>query len=162
MDVLHCVSPFLPNILHTDSSILFHIVVVSAFSDTVLKAKLMIQHLHYLLPKHEKDNIVNISSLWSSNLANIFHKSFFTIICLCSIFFFLKDFIYLFLERGEGKEKERARNIIVWLPLVCLLLETWPTTQACALTGNRTWDLLVHSLCSIHWTIPARPFSGVL
>ena len=31
--------------------------------------------------------------------------------------FFKKDFIYLFLERGEGREKERERNINVWLPL---------------------------------------------
>ena len=31
--------------------------------------------------------------------------------------FFNKDFIYLFLERGEGEEKERERNINVWLPL---------------------------------------------
>ena len=30
---------------------------------------------------------------------------------------FKKDFIYLFLEKGEGKEKERERNISVWLPL---------------------------------------------
>ena len=29
----------------------------------------------------------------------------------CGFFFFLKDFIYLFLERGEGREKERERNI---------------------------------------------------
>ena len=28
-----------------------------------------------------------------------------------------KDFIYLFLERGEKKEKERERNINVCLPL---------------------------------------------
>ena len=28
-----------------------------------------------------------------------------------------KDFIYLFLNRGEGREKERERNINVWLPL---------------------------------------------
>ena len=35
---------------------------------------------------------------------------------------FLKDFIYLFLERGEGKEKERKRNINVWLPLKCPLV----------------------------------------
>ena len=34
----------------------------------------------------------------------------------CGIF---KDFIYLFVERGEGKEKERERNINVWLPLTC-------------------------------------------
>ena len=26
---------------------------------------------------------------------------------------FFKDFIYLFLERGEGKEKEKERNINV-------------------------------------------------
>ena len=26
---------------------------------------------------------------------------------------FFKDFIYLFLERGEGREKERERNIDV-------------------------------------------------
>ena len=49
---------------------------------------------------------------------------------------FLKDFIYLFLERGEGREKERERNINVWLPLVCPTPGTWPATQACVLTGN--------------------------
>ena len=31
--------------------------------------------------------------------------------------YFLKDFIYLFLERGKGREKGRERNISVWLPL---------------------------------------------
>ena len=40
-------------------------------------------------------------------------------------------FIYLFLERGEGKEKD-----IVWLPLAHPPLGIWPTTQAYALTGN--------------------------
>ena len=30
---------------------------------------------------------------------------------------FFKDFIYLFLVKGEGREKERERNISVWLPL---------------------------------------------
>ena len=43
--------------------------------------------------------------------------------------FIFKDFIYLFLDRGEGKEKERERNIHVWLPLVCPLLGTWPAIQ---------------------------------
>ena len=33
----------------------------------------------------------------------------------CLVFF--KD-LYLFLDRGEGREKERERNINVWLPLV--------------------------------------------
>ena len=49
---------------------------------------------------------------------------------------FLKDFIYLFLERGEGRVKERERYNNVWLPLTCLPLGIWPTTQAGALTGN--------------------------
>ena len=52
--------------------------------------------------------------------------------------------MYFFLERREGREKEKERNINVWLPLACSLLETWPRTQACALTGNRTGDPLVH------------------
>ena len=47
-------------------------------------------------------------------------------------------FIYLFLERRKRREKERERNINVWLSLVCPLLVTWPATQACVLTGNRT------------------------
>ena len=47
-----------------------------------------------------------------------------------------KDFMYLFLERGEGREKEGERNINVWLPPMHPLLGTWPTIQACTLTGN--------------------------
>ena len=53
-----------------------------------------------------------------------------------SLFFFFKDFIYLFFERGEGKEKERERNIDVWLPLAHLQQETQPATQAWTLTEN--------------------------
>ena len=32
---------------------------------------------------------------------------------------FIKYFVYLFLDRGERREKERERNISVWLPLLC-------------------------------------------
>ena len=32
------------------------------------------------------------------------------------------------------------------LPLACALMGTEPATQACALTGNLTGDLLAHSL----------------
>ena len=32
----------------------------------------------------------------------------------------------------------------MWLPLAYPLLGTWPTTQACALTGNQTSDPLLH------------------
>ena len=61
---------------------------------------------------------------------------------------FFEDFIYLFLE---GK-RERERNINVWLPLLHPQLGSWPTTQACTLTGNRTGNPLLHrsalnSLC---------------
>ena len=55
----------------------------------------------------------------------------------------LKEFIYLFLDRGEGKEKERERNISVCLPLTCPQLRTCPTTQACALTRIGTSYSLV-------------------
>ena len=61
-------------------------------------------------------------------------------------FIFLKDFIYLFLGRREEEEKERERNINVWLPPTRPLLGTWPTTQAYALTGDRTSDPLVRRL----------------
>ena len=60
-----------------------------------------------------------------------------------SVILFLKDFIHLFLERGEGTEKERERNISVWLPLMRPLVGTWSATQACALSGNQAGDPLV-------------------
>ena len=65
-------------------------------------------------------------------------------------FFFKILFIYLFiylfiLDREEGREKERERNINVWLPLAYSPLGTWPgrAIQAGALTGNGTGDPLV-------------------
>ena len=39
--------------------------------------------------------------------------------------------------------RKRERNINVWLPLMCPLLGTRPTTQACAPTGNLTHDPVV-------------------
>ncbi|KAF6099777.1 hypothetical protein HJG60_011514 [Phyllostomus discolor] len=56
---------------------------------------------------------------------------------------FLKRF-YLFLERKEGREKQRVRNFNVWLPLICPQLGTWPATQEYALTGNPTGNPEVH------------------
>ena len=49
--------------------------------------------------------------------------------------------IYLFISRERGREKERGKNINVWLPLARPLLGTWP--KACALTGNQTSNPLV-------------------
>ena len=65
------------------------------------------------------------------------------------LIYFLKDSIY-FIFRGKRREKDRERNINVWLPLTLPLLGSWPATQAFALTGNRTGDPLVCSLRSIH------------
>ena len=80
---------------------------------------------------------------------------------MISFFFFFKYFIYLFLERGAGREEEeekhqRERNINRLLLSRCQL-GTWPTTQACALTGDPTGDLLVQftGWHSIHW--PHQP-----
>ena len=54
-------------------------------------------------------------------------------------FFFgggVEDFIYIFLEKGERREKQREKNINAWLPLTHPLLGTWPVTQARVLTGD--------------------------
>ena len=61
-------------------------------------------------------------------------------------FLIFKDFIYLFLERWDGREKERERNNSVWLLLTYPELRTWPVTQACSLAGNQTSYTLVHRL----------------
>ena len=54
---------------------------------------------------------------------------------------------YLFLGREEGREKEREISVcqenIHQLLLECSQMGTWPTTQACALTRNRTSNALV-------------------
>ena len=57
-----------------------------------------------------------------------------TCVLLSGWFFFLRFYLFIFRERG--REGERERNIDVWLPLTHPLVETWPATQACALTGN--------------------------
>ena len=58
--------------------------------------------------------------------------------------FFKRFYLFIFLERGDGKEKERERNISMWLPPKHPPSGTWPATQACAPTGNRTGNALVH------------------
>ena len=56
---------------------------------------------------------------------------------------FKKQILFIILEREERREKDRERNINVWLPLKYSLLGTWPSIQAGGLTGNRTSDPLV-------------------
>ena len=76
------------------------------------------------------------------SLSTHIHMSFLLSCFFKKVFSLVKDFVYLFLERGEGREKERERNID-WLPLACPQQGTWPATQACALTGTRMGDPLV-------------------
>ena len=98
--------------------------------------------IYWLQVCTRKQQIPQFSHLPSSG--NL-HSTVFTSLGFFLINFLNILFIYLFLERGEGKEKERERNINVWLPLTCPILQTWPTAQACTMTGNQTHDPLVHS-----------------
>ena len=67
-----------------------------------------------------------------------------------NIFSFFKDFLYLFLERGEGRERGREILIMRETLVGCLLhtsrLGTKPTTQACALTRNWTGNFSLYGM----------------
>ena len=63
-----------------------------------------------------------------------------TILCLLKKYYFFKV-LFIYFERG--REGERETNINVWLPLARPELRTWPETQVCALTGNRTNNTLI-------------------
>ena len=57
-------------------------------------------------------------------------------------FFFKVLFTSFFLERGREGEREEEKHQCV--PLIHPQLETWPTTQVCALTGDPTNNPLGH------------------
>ena len=65
--------------------------------------------------------------------------------CLEILLFKKTLLIYIFLKRGEGRNKGRERHVNQ-LPLTLPQLGTWSTTQACALTGTQTSNLLVHRM----------------
>ena len=75
----------------------------------------------------------------------LIHSLFYPSIHFC----FLK--ILFILDRGQGREKERERNINLWLPLMHPLLGTWPATQA-----SNQWLFGSQVQRSIHWATPAR------
>ena len=63
-------------------------------------------------------------------------------VCECVILFTFRE-----REKGgskTGRETSMSGRNIDWLPLACPQMGTWPTTEANALTGDRTGDLLVH------------------
>ena len=58
----------------------------------------------------------------------------------CSFYLFI--FFLKFIFRQRGREGEKYQCVVC---LSCTLhWGIWPTTQACALTGNRTGNILVH------------------
>ena len=66
------------------------------------------------------------------------------------ILLFFKDFMcFTFREVGWGWEREGEKHVkdtsFGWLSHAPYW-RSWPATQACALTGNRTSDLLIHRL----------------
>ena len=77
--------------------------------------------------------------------------------CWLNIIFLIKKifFIYLPLE-GKG-ERERKRNIYMWLSLACPSLGTWPAAQALALTRNQTSDPLLLRPALNQSTEPHQP-----
>ena len=63
---------------------------------------------------------------------------------------FKKDFVYLFLGRREGREKERESNINMWLPLTCPLLGPGPQPRHVPWLGIEPATLWFTGWCSIH------------
>ena len=77
--------------------------------------------------------------------------------------FYINLAVFDFFLRERGREEERERNIDAWEIYQSVAsctppMGTWPTTQACALTGNWTGDLLVGRPLLNAWATPARWF----
>ena len=67
----------------------------------------------------------------TDHLGNFFRKAeIFTL-------FLFKDFIYFLRERGREGERDGEKHQCV-VASHATQLRTWPATEACALTGNRT------------------------
>ena len=96
----------------------------------------------YIKTKVLGNRIQKYINLKNKSSKIIFMENQYGVGSLISRVFFKVLFVY-FKTEGKGG-KERDRNISVWLPVSCSLLGTWSATQACALTGNQTSDLLIH------------------
>ena len=70
--------------------------------------------------------------------------------------FFLKIFIYLFVERGEGREKERERNISVWLHLHAPYWGPGPQPKHVPWLGIEPATLWFTGQHSIHCATPVK------
>ena len=65
-----------------------------------------------------------------------FSKFFCQNVIFINFLFFNRFYLFILREGGREEEREREKNISMWLPLTHPLLGTWPATHACALTGN--------------------------
>ena len=61
------------------------------------------------------------------------------------LFIYLSIYLFIFRQRRRGGEREGEKRQCV-LASHLPILGTWPTTQACALTGNGMGNPLVHRL----------------
>ena len=113
-------------------------------------------HWHY--------HVVHFYFRLMESFYNISYRASLILFCLSgnvfiSLSFFIRFYLFTFLDKGEGREKERERNINMWLLLTHPLLGTWPTTQACALIGNRTSNRLV---CRLELNLLSHTSQGPL
>ena len=64
-----------------------------------------------------------------------------------NVWVFFLFYLFIFIERKGGRKRRReTSNSNVWFLLKHPMLGVWPTAEACALTGYRTDDPLVHRL----------------
>ena len=79
------------------------------------------------------------------------------LLTISAIFLFLKNYLFIFREKGrEGEREGEEHQCVVASPTPPPGGLTWPTTQKCALTGNRTSDPLVLRL-ALNPTEPHQP-----
>ena len=105
------------------------------------------EHHHHCMPSHflaeDKKYLFKkkkTTELYISNLSRLQSK----LLCNSSVskpvYFndiFKRFYLFIFRERGREGERQGEKQQCV-LPLEHPLVGTWPTTQACALTGNQT------------------------
>ena len=64
--------------------------------------------------------------------------------------------MYVFIERGERRKKERERNVNVWLPLMHPYRGPGLQLRHVPWLGIELVTLCFAAWCSVHWDIPAR------